>query len=434
MAEERKNPKNQAWVIEQAQREVEAAQERVKRATSRVTKNQAKDDLETAKARLAELMQANRRDRRAQSAVEQAQAAVDAAAETPGKADDRKAQERYDEATARAERTGENKRDTRNEAREAFYAAMGPQIAEAIKQFPELRDFFQQAIAGQWTADKMERELTNPDNPWAAWWGAKSEYWRAGYQAQFGPKVTAGVWKSRVDQALKAIDAAAADAGVVLTEQERQNLGRRWWYSEWRTDNDSLVSWMQQRRKTKDEQGTNVSDDPEATADPLLPANRNTKIRELAALAEAYGLAYDDETLGMWADAILDPTKNTNGIQDTRFKELLVQDSQSRYAGFGDQISADVSLRQLAGGYISELSRLLEIPASDIRLTPGAMNPLLLKALTDVDTETGKPKRTPLWEFTKQIRQSDEWQMTDNARDSYMSAAAKFSRALGLAG
>jgi hypothetical protein len=191
---------------------------------------------------------------------------------------------------------------------------------------------------------------------------------------------------------------------------------------------------MQQRRATKEEQGTNVSDDPEAEADPLLPASRNAKIRELADLAESYGLFFDNETLGMWADAILDNKKNVNGIQDTRFTEFLVQESRSKYAGFGDQLDADTNLRQLAGGYISELSRLLELSPADIRLTPDKMDPLLLRALTDIDPETGKPRRIPLWEFSKNIRQDDRWQYTNNARDTYMSAGTKFAKALGLAG
>jgi hypothetical protein len=434
MAEERKNPKSQAWVFEQAKREIEQAEQALKVAETAQDKRNAREDLREAKERLAGLQRTTRRDRRADASVDQAQAAVDAAAKTPGSADDRKAQARLDEAKAQAGKTEERKDAARSDARESFYAAMGPQIAEAIKQFPELREFFRKAIEGRWDAAKQQRELNDPDNPWHAFWEAKGEYWRAGFQAQFGPNVTAGVWNDRVNKALEAIDAAALEKGVVLTAQERQNLARRYWYSEWSSDNDALLSWMQERRATKEEQGTNVSDDPDAAVDPLLPADRNTKIRELAALAEAYGLTYDQATLGMWADQILDTKKNPNGIQDTRFTEMLVQDSQSRYAPFSDQISADVNLRQIAGGYISEMARLLELSPADIRLTPEGMNPLLYKALTDVDPETGQPKRTPMWEFSKQIRQSDDWQVTDNARDTYMGAASKFARALGLAG
>ena len=147
MAEERK--KSPAWVIEQAQREVDDAQERLKAATSTVTKRQAKSDLDKAKARLAELRKTSQRARKASDAVEAAQAAVDAAAETPGTKDDEAARKQLADATSRSERAGDAKQAARTEAREVFYAAMGPQIAEAIKKFPQLRDFFQQAIAEQ---------------------------------------------------------------------------------------------------------------------------------------------------------------------------------------------------------------------------------------------------------------------------------------------
>ena len=432
MAEDKR--KSPAWVIQQAQREVDAAQERLKNATSTVTKRQAKSDLDEAKARLAELRQTSRRARKASDAVDTAQAAVDAAAKTPGTEDDEAARKQLADATQKSERAGEAKQASRDEAREVFYSAMGPQIAEAIRQFPQLRDFFQQAIAEQWNSQKMERELSNPANPWSEWWKAKSPYWKAGYAAQFGAGVTPGDWQSKIDTALEAIDAAALEKGVVLTEKERQNLARRYWYSEWSSDNDALLSWMQQRRATKDEQGTNIPEDPEAEVDPLLPANRNAKISQLRDLAESYGLEFDDKVLGDWADLILDNKKNANGIQDTRFREYLVQESRSKYVTFGDQLDADTNLRQLAGGYVSELARLLEIDPASIRFTPTGMDPLLQKALTNNDRETGKPSRIPLWEFTKQIRQDDRWQFTDNARDSYMSAGSKFAQALGLAG
>ena len=432
MAEEKK--KSPAWVIQQAQREVDDAQERLKNATSTVTKRQAKSDLDKAKARLAELRQTSRRARKASDAVDTAQAAVDAAAKTPGTEDDEAARKQLADATQKSERAGEAKQAARDEAREVFYAAMGPQIAEAIKKFPQLRDFFQQAIAEQWNSAKMERELSNPANPWSEWWKAKSPYWKAGYAAQFGAGVTPGDWQSKIDTALEAIDAAALEKGVVLTEKERQNLARRYWYSEWSSDNDALMSWMQQRRATKEQQGTNVPEDPEAEIDPLLPANRNAKISQLRDLAEAYGLEFDDAVLGDWADLILDNKKNVNGIQDTRFKEFLVQESRSKYVTFGDQLDADTNLRQLAGGYVSELARLLELDPASVRFTPSGMDPLLQKALTNIDPETGKPSRIPLWEFTKQIRLDDRWQFTDNARDTYMGAASKFAKSLGLAG
>lgn len=426
-----KKRKKEPWVIAQARRAVEAAQADVDNATSDITKKRAQDELKRAKERLQELLRTQRRAANADRRVADAQAAVDAAAETPGRADDRRAQERLDRETARSDKAEENRDKTRAESRDFFYSEMGPMIAEAIKEFPQLREFFRRAIAEGWDANKQLRELNNPENPWFDWWQKRGSYWQGGFKLQYGPGVTAQMWNEKIDTARDIVRAAARDAGVTLTPEQEDRLARRYWYSEWQSDPDSLTSWMQQRARTQRETGTI---DPSTPADPLLPANRNTKIRELRDLAEAYGLEFDDATLGLWADQILDPKQNTNGIMDTRYKEFLVQESRSKYVTFGDQLDADTSLRQLAGGYVSELVRLLEIDPASIRFTPTGMDPLLQRALTNIDPETGKPSRIPLWEFTKQIRQDDRWQFTDNARDSYMSAGSKFAQALGLAG
>lgn len=438
MAEEDKTPKKdkkkEPWVVAQARRAVESAQTAIDNATNDVAKKAAEEDLKRAKERLQELLRTQRRAGRASRRVDDAQAAVDAAAETPGKADDRKAQERLGREQARAGRTGEARDEAREGARDFFYSEMGPMIAEAIKEFPQLREFFRRAIAEGWNAAKQERELNNPENAWFKWWDGRGKYWRQGFARQYRSGATSGTWGDDIKEARDIIQAAARDAGVTLTSEQEDRLARRYWYSDWQNDPASLGSWMQERARNQRENPGVDPEDPNAGVDPLLPANRNTKIRELRDLAEAYGLEFDDATLGMWADQILDPKQNTNGIQDTRFKEYLVQEARSKYVTFGDQLDADTNLRQLAGGYVSELSRLLELDPAEIRFTPTGMDPLLQKALTNIDTETGKPSRIPLWEFTKQIRLDDRWQMTDNARDTYMGAASKFARALGLAG
>jgi hypothetical protein len=435
MAEEDKTPKKEKkkepWVVAQARRAVESAQTAIDNATNDVTKKAAEEDLKRAKERLQELLRTQRRAGRASRRVEDAQAAVDAAAETPGKADDRRARERLEREQARAERTGEARDEAREGARDFFYSEMGPMIAEAIREFPQLREFFRRAIAEGWNAAKQERELNNPENAWFKWWDSRGKYWRQGFAKQYRSGATSGTWADDIKEARDIIRAAAKDKGVTLTPEQEDRLARRYWYSEWQSNPAALESWMVQRAATQREQGVT---DPEAEVDPLLPANRNTKIRELRDLAEAYGLEFDDTVLGDWADLILDPMKNTNGIEDIRFKEFLVQESRSKYTTFGDQLDADTNLRQLAGGYVSELARLLEIDPTSIRFTPTGMDPLLQRALTNIDPETGKPSRIPLWEFTKQIRQDDRWQFTDNARDSYMSAGSKFAQALGLAG
>lgn len=424
------------WVVQQARREVEAAKSAIESATNDITKKQAKADLERAQERLKGLLEAEKREQRIRARREQAERDLAAAKKTADPKDDVEAQAELDRLKRRTEVAGERKEEARSDARDYFFSQMGPMIAEAIKEFPQLREFFRRAIAEGWTEPKQERELNNPDNPWFEWWDSRGKWWRAGFAKQYRSGATTGTWGDDIAESRDIIRAAAAKAGVVLTAEQENNLARRYWYSNWQADPAALESWMQQRAAAQRTPGTGTGDEGTGAtpADPLLPANRNKKISELADLAEAYGLELDEKALGDWADLILDPKKNTDGIQDTRFVEYLVQTARSKYVTFGDQIDADTNLRQLAGGYVSELARLLELDPAEIRFTPTGMDPLLQKALTNIDPETGKPSRIPLWEFTKQIRQDDRWQFTDNARDSYMGAASKFARALGLAG
>jgi hypothetical protein len=321
-------------------------------------------------------------------------------------------------------------RDERREARQDFmdeyYNELGgPWVAELIKRDPELRRIFEKAIRND-DLDGFMDDLYQSD-----WWNdpKRSGSWKSAFQKEYAKDKTA--WNDGLKDAAEIIRREARNAGVVLTEDQVTRLSRRYWYEGWNEDADALTSWMQQRAKNQRE---NAVTDPEAEVDPLLPANRNQTISQLRDLAEAYGLEFDDQVLGDWADLILDPKKNTDDIEMIRFKEFLVQESRSKYVTFGDQLDADTNLRQLAGGYVSELTRLLEIDPTSIRFTPTGMDPLLQRALTNIDPETGKPSRIPLWEFTKQIRQDDRWQMTDNARDTYMGAASRFAQALGLAG
>ena len=373
--------------VAQARRELKAAQQKLKDLQARNVQGQMLDDAKTA--------------------VEEAEKALKDL--TTGSRDER--------------------REARQDFMDEYYNELGgPWVAELIKRDPELRRIFEKAIRND-DLDGFMDDLYQSD-----WWNdpKRSGSWKRAFQMEYAKDKTA--WNDGLKDADEVIRREARNAGVILTEDQVKRLSRRYWYEGWNDDPDALTSWMQERARNQRENPVVDPEDPEAVVDPLLPANRNQKISQLRDLAEAYGLEFDDKVLGDWADLILDPKKNTDGIEDIRFKEFLVQESRSKYVTFGDQLDADTNLRQLAGGYVSELARLLEVDPNSVRFTPSGMDPLLQKALTNIDPETGKPSRIPLWEFTKQIRLDDRWQFTDNARDTYMGAASKFAKSLGLAG
>lgn len=443
--------KGKPWVVEQARRDVKAAELALKNARTEVTKQAARDKLKEARANLNRLQRVGEKTREARSGVREARAAVAEAKKTPGKADDRAAQKQLDEAKEAASDARSRRGRVRTKIREEMYSEWGPMVAEAIREFPELREFFQQAIAGRWDEKKQRLELNKPDRPWSDWYRNKSREWRSGFERQYGENSTPGTWDSDLKVARDAIRDAARIEGVKLSDEDLERFARRYWYSDWNTNKRSLTVFMQgaAKRQRKEESETKyetvinpVTGKPEQSRIPkpgensidTRYADRNKLIAQLEKIADDYGVKLNADTVAKWADRIRDPNRNVENVEMTRFMESIVQRSRSRYGVFGDQITADMSLRDLGSGYIDELTGMLELNPDDVRLGRRDMDPLLMEAFTNVDRETGKPSMIPLWEFRKRIRADERWQFTDNARNTYMSAASGFARALGLAG
>lgn len=429
-AEKSKGP----WVVQQARRDLADAEEKVAQASSPTMRKQLQAEVREARKRLNQLTRTGKADREAQRDVREAQAAVEAAAKTPGQRDDRRAAKALSAAEAAAGAARGSRDSVRSQAEQEIYAAMGPFIAEAMAEFPQMRDYFRQAIAGGWDRDKQLRELNTPGRPWFDFWQERGTYWQSGFKEQFGPGVTKAAWEEKLADSRDQIVRAARNAGVELSEDDVNKMARQFWYSDWQARPERLVSHMQGLARAASTPAPGAGSGTGGTDPNLAPVDRNNKMRELEALAESYGIDIPEQSMNAWLDKILDPTLNTDDIEMKRFQEFLVQQSKSRYAAFADQISAETSLSQLAGGYMSEIARVLELDPNEVRLSPGKMDPLLQRALTNVDPATGKPAQVPLWQFAQQIRKDERWQYTNNARDTYMSAASRFARALGFAG
>lgn len=439
------NDRNQktSWLFQQAEQEVKDAQKALKQAETSQAKNAARRLLQEAQDRLKSLRkaeqayrEANRGARQAAESVAEAEAAVKAAAETPDPQDDieaaaalRDAQRREERRTTARDEAQQGRRDTRQEAAASFYEDLGPFAAEIIKEYPQLRELFRRAVEEGWQPDKFQQEMFSPNRPWSEWISKKGQYWQTGFKLQYQTSTTTAAWDEKLKEAGRIIQAAAKDAGVSLSPEQLARLSQRYWYSEWQANPDALVSWMQQRATNPNQEL--VTDESGA---PVVAPSLDSKITELADLAESYGLSIDKAVLTDWARKILDPMVNTNKSEDARFLQWIVGESKSRYGTYADQIDENTNLRQLTGTYTSTLARLLEMNPADLKLDENNMDPLLKKALTNINLETGLPERVPLWKFEQMVRQDDRWQLTDNARQTYMNAGTGFLRALGFVG
>lgn len=102
--------------------------------------------------------------------------------------------------------------------------------------------------------------------------------------------------------------------------------------------------------------------------------------------------------------------------------------SASMFPAYAEQIQNGVSVDSLASSYKGTIASILEVDADAITYD----NQYLKRALQYVDKD-GKPGIKPLWQFEKELRSTNEWQYTNNARDSIDSMGLKVLRDWGMA-
>ncbi len=145
--------------------------------------------------------------------------------------------------------------------------------------------------------------------------------------------------------------------------------------------------------------------------------------QQLKNYADAFGMSYNPLTYDIWTKSLVAGTMTTEDIQ----KKMRL-DSASSYPVFAEQINAGRNLDELASAYKTSIANLLEKDPDTISWT----DPNLRKALQNVDKD-GKPTLVPIWQFEKNLRSTNEWEYTNNARQTMDDLSLKVLRDWGLA-
>ena len=323
------------------------------------------------------------------------------------------------EARKTVERLTSGSRGDRREARQDFMGDYynelgGPWIAELVKRDAELRRLFEKAIRTDDVDGFME------DLYQSKWWNdpKKSTSWKMAFQQEFAKDKTG--WNQSIEDAKLAIREAADDVyNMVVPEAILDQIARRYMYEGWsRNDNRGLKVWLAT-------QFGKQAADPESDLTPggaLLDVERT-----LSDAVREYGLTREADWARLTAQQILNP--NSDYDQDDAWNELIAE-AESKYPVFAGRLSKDRSVRDLASGYIGELSQMLELrDPSSVDLN----DPLLKRAFTSLD-EKNQPRLMPLWEFNQQIKKDERWQLTNNALNTYSSIGSDLARMMGFVG
>jgi hypothetical protein len=139
--------------------------------------------------------------------------------------------------------------------------------------------------------------------------------------------------------------------------------------------------------------------------------------------ANSFGMEYSPSQYDKWTRDVFSGLMTVDDL-----KNKVRVDSSSAYPVYAEQINKGVSLDSLASAYKTSIANILEVDADSVSWN----NPHLRKALQAVGPD-GKPYVKPIWQFEKELRNTTEWEYTNNARDTMDTLSLKVLKDWGLA-
>src|SRR5690606_3770448 len=109
------------------------------------------------------------------------------------------------------------------------------------------------------------------------------------------------------------------------------------------------------------------------------------------------------------------------------FKAQLVQQAQSTYPAYTDQLQAGQTMMDIASPYIQQMAQDLQIPETSINLT----DPLVKRALNGVNSN-GKPTGMDTVSFQNLVRNDPRWGQSTETQGKAMDVGRQVLQNLGL--
>ena len=115
-------------------------------------------------------------------------------------------------------------------------------------------------------------------------------------------------------------------------------------------------------------------------------------------------------------------------ITQDDIEDEIKNTAASAFPAYAESIKNGTTMDALASAYKTAYATILEVDPDSVTYD----NARLRQAMQYVGPD-GKPMIKPLWQFEKELRSTNEWQYTDNARDTVDSLSLKVLRDWGLA-
>lgn len=265
-----------------------------------------------------------------------------------------------------------------------------------INSSKELKSLFNKAVAGDWSADLFTAKLKN-----TKWWATQPDTLRQYITDKYTDPAT---WKQKNANELATIKAMAVSVGLV--NGTWTNTLNKMVY------NSLALGWSDDRIKDYLGGLTNSHDGE-------MYGTAGDNFDQMRTLGYDLGVTHSLE----W---YRDRTQEVTGGRSTMeaVEASLRNAAAAKYSAFATQIKAGQNTLDLAAPYIQSVSKILEVPDTDI----GMSNSHVLKAMTS----NVNGQATSIWQFENSLRQDPTWRKTQNAQDSIMQNAHQVLQNFGM--
>ena len=142
----------------------------------------------------------------------------------------------------------------------------------------------------------------------------------------------------------------------------------------------------------------------------------------LAQIADNYAQKPTETMMDSWVAEIM-----TGAKSEQQFIDLMKEQARTQYRSLQSQLDRGIDVKTATAAYRQQAVSTLGIDESAIDLTQDKWN----RALNYQDPKTNEYRQMDMWEWNRYLRGLPEWQQTDEAKQTYRTAAFTLAQAFG---
>lgn len=268
-----------------------------------------------------------------------------------------------------------------------------------LQHNPDLKGLFNQAVAGNWTADKFTAELQGTN-----WYKENSDTARQSLMEQSTDPST---YNAKLTAMTTQIQQMAGQMGAVIPASKLGGIAKTAIMTN--LDEGGLENLL----------GGYVKFQNNGTLGGAAGAFQS----QITQYASQMGVGVTDQSVKNQAQLIARGLMTSDDAM-----ENIRQSAISAYPAYADQINGGSTIQDIAQPYTQVASTVLEQPDTSYTVN----SPIIQSALNKMNQQ-GQPTGMSLTDFEQSLKASPQWLGTQNAQDSLMAVGHSVLQNLGVA-